>query len=1071
MRQPRFFLIVVTMLISVVYVGQLPAQEPLPKTVTFNRDIRPILSDKCFHCHGPDKSKRKGDLRLDLEENAFADLGGYRALGAGNLEKSELYQRIVSTDADEQMPPKDAPRALSKRDIALIRRWIEQGAKWQRHWSFVPIARPTLPKPKNANSVRNPIDTFVLSRLETEGLTLSPAATKTALIRRVTLDLTGLPPTLAESDAFLADNSPKAYEKVVDRLLKSPRYGERMAVEWLDAARYADTSGYQSDGPRHMWRWRDWVIDAFNTNKPFDQFTIEQLAGDLLPNATLDQRIATGFNRNHRGNAEGGVIPEEFAVEYVVDRVETTSTVWLGLTMGCVRCHEHKYDPIAHEEFYKLYAFFNNLPENGRALKEGNSPPYIKAPTKTQQAKLKALDAQLAKAEQTHRAMLPEVAKAQASWFARVRLSRKANWTVTDGLTAHYSLDGGVKNSIPKKKTPPKKVATKKDKDFISPAQTFKDGQPKFDVGRLGNAAEFDGKRFVEVGDVGDFDYFDKFSLAAWVQPVGNKGGVFLSRMNDVNRGDGYSLRLRNGRLEVNLVKRWLDDSLRVATKRTFEPGNWYHIAVTYDGSRVPRGIRVFVNGEAMKTTVGNDFINQSFAAKAPLRIGGGAGPQGRFHGMVDDARLFDRRLESKEVAMLSVPETIAEIVSTPAKKQSRKQRDKLRAYFLKNGASSAMRDAQRNAIALRRQRQKFYESISTVMVMEELPTPRPTHVLLRGEYDKPGKAVGRGVPASLPPLAKNAPQNRLGLAQWLVDPRHPLTARVTVNRFWQQYFGVGIVKTSEDFGTQGDPPSHPKLLDWLSGEFIRGGWNVKALQKLIVMSATYRQSSKVTPTLAERDPENRLLARGPRFRLSAEVVRDQALAIGGLLVERLGGPSVKPYQPAGLWIEIASGGAYEQDHGDNLYRRTMYTFFKRTVAPPSMAAFDAAGREACQVRRARTNTPLQALALLNDVTYVEASRKLAERMMADGGKSAASRLTHGFRLVTGRQPKAIELQILSSGLTKHRQTYLEDAAAALKLVSLGESPRNKALNVPELAAYTAIAGLLFNLDEAVTKE
>jgi hypothetical protein len=1070
---------VIALLFGVSSWQPLSAQEPLPKTIEFNRDIRPILSDKCFHCHGPDKSKRKGDLRLDLEANAFADLGGYRALVPGNIEKSELYTRIASTDADEQMPPKDAPRALSKRDIALIRRWIEQGAKWQRHWSFVPIARSALPKPRNTKAIRNPIDAFVQSRLEFEVLTLSPTATKTTLLRRVTLDLTGLPPTLAEIDAFLADDSPKAYEKVVDRLLKSPRYGERMAVEWLDAARYADTSGYQSDGPRQMWRWRDWVIEAFNSNKRFDQFTIEQLAGDLLPNPTLDQRIATGFNRNHRGNAEGGVIPEEFAVEYVVDRVETTSTVWLGLTMGCVRCHEHKYDPIAHEEFYKMFAFFNNLPENGRALKEGNSPPYIKAPTKTQQAKLKALDVQLAKVEQHYQAMQPEIAKAQASWFARLRLSPKSNWTITDGLIAHYSLNGVVKNTVPqktpkktpKKKTPPKKVASKKDKDFISPAQTFKDGQPKFNAGRLGNAAEFDGKRFVELGDVGDFDYFDKFSLAAWVQPVGNKGGVFLSRMNDVNRGDGYSLRLRNGRLEVNLVKRWLDDSLRIATKRTFEPGNWYHIAVTYDGSRVPGGIRVYVDGQAMETTVGNDFINQSFAAKAPLRIGGGGGPQGRFHGLVDDVRLFDRLLEPNEVAMLSLPDTIAQIVSTPANKQSRKQRNKLRMYFLKNGAPPVMRSAQIHLVALRRQRQEFYESIPTVMVMEELPKPRETHVLLRGEYDKPGKAVERGVPASLPSLAKNAPQNRLGLARWLVDPRHPLTARVAVNRFWQQYFGVGIVKTAEDFGTQGDPPSHPELLDWLAGEFIRSGWNVKALQKLIVMSATYRQSSKVTPELIEKDPENRLLARGPRFRLSAEAVRDQALAISGLLVERLGGPSVKPYQPEGLWKEIASGGAYEQDHGENLYRRTMYTYFKRTVAPPSMAAFDAAGREACQVRRARTNTPLQALALLNDVTFVEASRKIAERMLSDGGKSANDKLVHGFRLVTGRQPQAIELRILSGGLQEHLATYRDDPKSALKLVSLGESPRNKALNVPELAAYTAIAGLLLNLDEAVTKE
>jgi hypothetical protein len=1043
------------------------AAEPLPQVVEFNRDIRPILSDNCYACHGPDKARRKADLRLDTEEGAFADLGDHRALVPGDPGKSELLRRISSDDEQESMPPKKAGRPLTERQIALVRRWIEQGAKWQKHWSLLPPTKAAPPKVKNRSWPRNGIDYFVLDRLEHEGLTPAPEADRVTLLRRVTLDLTGLPPTPAEVDAFLGDPSPDAYEKVVDRLLASPHYGERMAIPWLDAARYADTNGYQTDGERVMWRWRDWVIDAYNRNLPFDQFTVEQLAGDLLPHATLEQQIATGFNRNHRGNSEGGIIPEEYAVEYVVDRVETTATVWLGLTLGCARCHDHKYDPFKQKEFYQVFAYFNNVPEKGRALKYGNSPPYIKAPTALQQQRLHRLEQDLAAAEDRWARLGPELAAAQTEWEKSAQRDSIGPWSITRGLTAAYDLDGTTAGQASRERERPERLAEAK----------FRDGEPQYAPGPVGQAAVFDGKRYLDAGDVAGFGFYDKFSCAAWIRADAGQGGTVLSRMTDDDQADGYYLVLHNGRLQVNLVKRWLDDAIRVETERTLPAREWHHVVATYDGSRTAAGVKVYVDGREEKLRVVLDELNQNFATKEPLRIGGGGGSHGRFHGGISQVRIYERILDPEEAAVLAVPDAVTDLLAVPAAKRSREQAEKVRACFLDRYAPVAIRQAQEQVLSLRRQKEEFVESIPTCMVMEEMPAPRTTHLLIRGAYDRPGEAVTPGVPASLltpvahAPGSPGVPNNRLGFARWLTDCDNPLTARVAVNRFWQMYFGTGLVKTVGDFGSQGEWPSHPELLDWLACQFMESGWDMKAMQRLIVTSSTYRQSSRLTPALLQRDPENRLLARGPRFRLPATTIRDQALAAGGLLVAKVGGPSVKPYQPEGLVKELTGTEDYQQDHGENLYRRSLYTFWKRTVAPPAMVTFDAAGRETCVVRETRTNTPLQALTLMNDVAFVEAARNLAQRVLVEAGGTPEERLTLAFRLVLARRPGAAELRVLREGLERHLADYRKDRAAARKLVSQGESRPDGKLDVAELAAYTTVAGLILNLDEAITKE
>ena len=1026
----------------------------LPR-VEFNRDIRPILSNNCFTCHGPDERQRQVNLRLDTREGIFAERGGYRMVAPENPDESRLLQRISADTEAQRMPPSWSGKELTPDQIDLIRSWIEQGAKWRQHWAFSPLQQPQLPPVGATDWPRNGIDYFILARLQREGLKPSPEADRATLIRRVTLDLTGLPPTPSEVDAFLNDQS---YEKQVERLLASPRYGERMAWPWLEAARYADSNGYQSDGERYMWRWRDWVIAALNENMPFDQFTVEQIAGDMLPGATLDQKIATGFNRNHRANGEGGIIPEEYAVEYVVDRVNTTSTVWLGLTMGCARCHDHKYDPVTQKEFYEFFAFFNNVPEKGKANKHGNSPPMIKAPTPEQQVRLRELEKRAAVAEERFADLGPNIAAAQAKWEGSPEAAQPADWTITRGLVARYPLNGDIQGEFKEESTDP-------------PEAQLQEGEAVFVTGLLEKAASFDGRRFIEAGDIGDFGFLDKLSLGAWVYFSDVSDGIILSRMDDTDESRGYSLGIKEGKIQLNLSARRLDDSIRVETVRSLPAGQWHHVLGTYDGSRLASGVTIYIDGQAEKLEVLLDALNQSFNADEPLRIGARGGDQSRFRGYVDEVGVYGAALRSEEAAILATPDSIDEIAAIPRTDRSPQQVTKLRRYFLQRQAPASLQQAWQDLVHRRQERDQFAESIPTTMVMAERAPPGDTFILERGQYDKAGARVDANVPAILPPLPSAQKNDRLGLARWLVDASNPLTARVTVNRFWQMYFGAGLVRSPENFGSRGEPPTHPQLLDWLAAEFVRTGWDIKALQRAIVMSATYRQSSRLTPELLKTDPENRLLARGPRLRLSAGVIRDQALAVSGLLVEKLGGPSVRPYQPAGLWKELSDLEGYTQDSGQDLYRRSLYTFWKRTIPPPVMATFDASARETCVVRETRTNTPLQALTLMNDVTFVEAARVLAQRMMTQGRDDPSERIRLGFRLATARTPGPRELAILRAGLDHHLAEYRKDPVSASNLISLGESPPDGELEASELAAYTAVANLILNLDETVTKE
>jgi hypothetical protein len=1022
-------------------------------TIEFNRDVRPILSDKCYTCHGPDAKSKNVPFRLDSEAAAKGPLAnGKRAVVDGDPGASELIRRVTADTPALRMPPAFTGVTLTAAEIETLKQWIAQGAKWQKHWSFIPPERAPLPEVKNAAWSRNAIDRFVLHRLEQEDLPPSPEASKETLIRRVSLDLTGLPPTPAEMDAFLKDSSPNAYEKVVDRLLASPRYGERMAFRWLDGARYADSNGYQFDGERIMWRWRDWVINAFNRNQPFNKFTLEQVAGDMLPDATRDQKIATGFNRNHRANTEDGIIPEEYAVEYVVDRVETTSAIFLGMTLGCARCHDHKYDPFSQKEFYQVFAYFNNVPELGRAMKYGNSPPMIEAPTLDQQKKLDEFDANIQSVEDFLRKRDTETAKIERKWQNALRASDPAYWTPGRGLTGALSFET----------------------DDAAKAQ---DGSVTFVPGRVGRAASFDGKAFLDAGNIASFDIDDRFTLSAWVYSDGLPDGSVMSRMVDNPKGKGFGVHFDQGRLYVNVTSNWDDDAIRLETEDTVESKKWHQITVTYSGSRMAEGVHVYVDGQRAKTRVLLDtlyrpFRNAGNVFKQTFHVGTGWGPERRFKGQIDEVRVYARELSADEISALGLGESIQDIAAKPETQRSNIEKLQLHWYYLENAASKDLRGAWQKLADLREEKDKFERGLPTVMIMAEANPPKPTFLLTRGAYDHPADKVSPGVPSVLPPLPNGAPDNRLGFADWLIDPANPLLARVTVNRFWQMYFGIGIVKTVEDFGSQGEWPSNPELLDWLATEFVRTGWDVKALQRLIVTSATYRQTSKVNPDLLQRDPENRLLARGPRLRLPAEMIRDQALFDAGLLTEKIGGPSVMPYQPAGLWKETSMQDMdYVQSHGGDLYRRSLYTFWKRTIAPPQMINFDAANREACVVRETRTNTPLQALNLMDDVTFVEAARFIGQRMMKEGGTAPDDRLRYGFKLVTSRLPSANEQAVLHDSLQFHLDYFSGKPSQIQAYLSQGESRADAKLDARELAAYASVASLLLNLDEAVTKE
>ncbi|MEZ5303302.1 MAG: DUF1553 domain-containing protein, partial [Verrucomicrobiales bacterium] len=1021
--------------------------------IDFNRQIRPILSDNCFYCHCPDEKERKAKLRLDTAE------GAAKVIDAASPMESEFIHRITTEDADDVMPPRDAntDKTLKPAEIALLKQWVAEGAKYEDHWAFVPPSKPEPPAVRDASWCQNEIDRFVLARLEAEGLRPMPEAPRPLLLRRVAFDLTGLPPTPAEVDAFVNDASPNAYEKAVDRLLKSERYGERMALAWMDAARYGDTSVMHADGPRDMWPWRDWVIAAYNANMPFDRFSIEQIAGDLIPEATPMQKVASGFNRNHATSDEGGAIPEELRVEYVVDRVKTTSNVWLALSMECGQCHEHKYDPISQKEYYQFFAYFNNTKDPGMQTRNGNQSPVVEVMTPEREAEI-ARSAE--KVAQTEAALAKHKAEAEpqfAEWLAKNDAEPKDGAAPEpDGLAHFFAFEEDGGNAVG---------------SALSGVTAALDGgkhqsEPRDKAGR---ALKLDGKTAFTAPSFPDVEKDQGFTFAAWLKLPKNANGAVFSRMNVDKAYRGYDFWVQNRQIGTHIVSAWPDNALKVVSKQALEPGKWQHVAVVYDGSAKAAGVRIYIDGKLTENAVEQDSLKDSIITDAPFRIG--ARSKGaNLNGSVDDLRIYGRALAEAEIGALG-GDPIRALFAVPAAERKPEQIEQLRGYYFATADKAYQRQAEQLK-KLEAAHAKLTETKITSMIMEDNEKPRMTYVLNRGAYDQPieDEVIPPGVPDFLPDLPADAPANRLGLARWLFAERHPLTGRVAANRYWAMLFGNGLVGTVSDFGNQGESPSHPELLDWLACDFEDSGWDVKRTLKQIVMSAAYRQDSRATPALLERDPQNRLMARGSRFRLQGEFIRDHALAVSGLLVGEVGGPGVKPYQPPNIWNEVSLNGGlrYQQDKGESLYRRSMYTYWKRSAPAPNMLIFDAPSREKCTVQRARTNTPLQALVTLNDPCFVEAARALAARMIQEGGGEPAARIAFAFRYAVSRDPAADEVAILTNILEKRLAEFRAEPAKAEEFLKVGESPRPAEIDAAEHAAWSVVAQVILNLDEAL---
>jgi hypothetical protein len=1012
------------------------AAEVLAEAPSYNRDIRPILSDKCFACHGPDQNHREADLRLDEREAATASV-----IVPGNPEASPLMERIRSADPDAVMPPVHTQKPLSEAEQTLLGQWIAAGAPYEAHWAFVPLP-DAVAIPETAESsawARGPLDHFVWQTLAARHWPPAPEAPRHQWLRRVTFDLTGLPPTLEELDAFEADTSAEAYERVVERLLRTPAYAERMAADWLDAARYADTFGYQADRDMHVWPWRDWVIRAFQENLPYDQFLLQQLAGDMLPEATAEQRLATAFNRLHRQTNEGGSIEAEFRIEYVADRVRTMGTAILGLTLECARCHDHKYDPVSQREYYALQALFNNIDEHGlySHFTETAPTPVLLLYTGDQAAR--------------HQQLLAEIAAkvAEQQTVREAAQQRAADWAQDAASRAALTMP----------------VAT-----YV---QTFDEAQAGGDYrlveGRSGKALEFGGDdQFVCTG-APQLSRAQPFTVGLWVRPEEHGPRMVVahqSRAAEDAAFRGFSLVLDEGVPVVSLVHFWPGNAIQVRARQAVPLQRWSHLTVAYDGSSRASGVELYVDGvpvevEVVRDKLTRDFIHRaawgdSEAGSIPFALGARFRDVGFRNGAVDDLLVFDSQLSALEVAELCGVK--------PTAQASWEQ------HFIRRIDEAGQRVAS-ELLTLRVAENEHVAGVQQIMAMEEMQPRRQTFVLGRGVYDAPGEAVEPGTPRAIFPAAGETPRDRLEFAQWLIDPRHPLTARVAVNRYWRLFFGQGLVVTTEDFGNQGEVPSHPELLDWLARRFIASGWDTRDLCRTIVLSATYRQASTPVDAAAfTRDPGNRWLARGPRHRLSAEQVRDHALAASGLLVQKLGGPSVYPYQPAGLWEEAGTGKSYRQSTGPDLYRRSMYSFWRRTSPPPSMTTFDAPSREYCLVRRERTATPMQALTLLNDPQFVEAARVIAERATAAHPAAPRAALAQAFRLLTSRPASNAELAVLEELFEAERTHYRQQQAEAEQYLAIGEKTRDPQFDVAELAAMTAAVQAIMSYDECVIK-
>lgn len=1026
----------VTLLLIFISAGLTKADD----WVEFNRDVRPILSNHCFTCHGHDSTTREADLRLDKEESALGKLSsGKTAIVAGEPEESELLRRVLTKETGLRMPPAEVRKPLSSAQITVLKKWIEQGAEYQPHWAFVPPRRPELPTVENQEWPGNEIDRFVLARLEKEQFQPSAEASPDTLIRRVFFDLTGLPPTLEDVARFRADG----YEKTVDRLLASSHFGERMAVDWLDAARYADTNGYFGDTPREMWLWRDWVINAFNANMPFDQFTIEQIAGDLIPKATIQQRIATGFNRNHMSNNETGIIEEEYRVEYVIDRLDTTMTTWLGLTVGCAQCHDHKYDPITQREFYELFAFFNTVQERGLLI-GNNAPPVISVPTQEQETQLAKATASRTAAERAYETLRLKTAKRIVEWEQSALATLQP--APTDAILLREPFDGTLVDDVKTTGTLP----------------TFKSGV-------LDQAAVFDGTQYV-TADLHQFRADGPWTIGFWLKPDGQLSGI-LSKIGSDDQRRGFEVLWSKGRLTAHLINRWNLSAIEVSTKAKMRADRWQHVAITYDGSRKARGLTFFIDGAPVPLEIMSDSLDGSIETSEPLKIGRRDAELG-LYGSLDELLLLQETVSEESIAGWAVGERIRGILLTPQDERASVQKQILFDHFLDHHGSPETRQLRDRVQILRNDERVARDAIPTTLVMAEQEQPRKTFVLVRGQYDKPSEQVEPGVPASLSAWPEAAPRNRLGLADWLVAKENPLTARVAVNRFWKQCFGYGLVRSMNDFGTQGELPTHPELLDFLAAEFRDNGWDMKELLRLIVTSRTYRQSSQFQRVNGEIfDPENRLLSRGPSFRLPMEMIRDQALVASGLLVDTIGGPSVKPYQPPGLWREVSYNGEqrYVPDTGTSLWRRSIYTFIKRQAPPPSLLLLDGPTREKCTIDRAETNTPLQALLLLNDEIYLEAARRLAQKVLIEKDNDD-QRLRLLWRKILTRDSTSHELRVLRGLLDRQRKRFESDPAAAQNVLAVGESEVHSHLNRRELAAWAIVAHTVLNLDEAITR-
>ncbi len=1050
------------------------AMELVPKELDYNRDVKPILSDKCFACHGPDKAKQKAGLRLDLAASAYSELpksAGRVAIDPGSLRNSEVFRRIVATDPEVMMPTPESHLSLTAYEKAVLIRWIDEGAEYKPHWAFEKPVMPDIPSVSNADWVRNPIDNFVLSRLEEKKLAPNKEADKETLIRRVTFDITGLPPTLAEIDAFRRDKSPNAYEKVVDRLLKSPHYGERMAADWLDLARFADSHGYTVDRLRDMSPYRDWVIKAFNENQPYDQFIQWQLAGDLMKSPmggapTKEMRIATAFNRNHPQNLEGGIIEKEFQTEYVLDRTNTFGDAFIGLSVGCAKCHDHKYDPISQKNYYQLSSFFNNVDEAGQISWDDAMPsPTMLLPTPAQDLVLAFMKKKVKKEAN----QLAEVQKqgegAFENWLKSKAYASLKNQPIPKaGLQAKFSFD---KNSL-KNEIAPKQLAYTTLTDRNKQKENFVEGH-------RGPGVQLDGDAWLDLDRVGIFSKSEPFSVGMWVNiPKDMKEGVIFHKClaERLYNFRGYHVYLKDNKLQMSMAHVAPSNAITKVSQESVPRDKWIQLTMTYDGSSQAAGLKLYLDGEPMPMLVTKDQLTKEILfdttrvkPQPGLQIGGWWRGYGFKDGRVDDIVVYNRTLTPYEVEILGEKKQWVTIAAKSPAELRPDDKAILKEYYF--AAAHAPTLAARKALMKTRMvLADSVEKVQELMIMQETANPKQAYVLERGNYDALGVKVYPNTPERIFPFPKGLPKNRYGLALWVTHKGNPLTARVAVNRYWQLFFGVGLVKTTEDFGNQGEMPSHPKLLDWLAVTFRDSNWDVKKLVKTMVMSATYRQDSRARRELLDKDPENRLLARGPARRLTAEMMRDNALAASGLMNYEIGGKSIKPYQPEGLWK--INGAKYEQDSTEVIYKRSVYVIVKRSVPNPTLGTFDATSRSSCIVRRQKTNTPLQALVTLNDPTYVEAAKVLGEQMTRE--KDPQTAITQTYRKLTGRRPNQKEMDLLLKLKANQTELFTKNPKKAGGWLKAGRHEVDKTLNAAHLAANAVVASTIMNSDATITK-